>query len=61
MGAVPPPGLLLWKSSKWNKPVPNPVFEPIPEGAKPIKKIYINNGKLEVVYDDLQEGEEQGE
>ena len=51
---------MAWNHSRWKSP-PNP-FTDIPESGRPIKKIYIENGKLKVEYDDLvPEGDESEE
>ena len=51
---------MAWQQPRW-KGSPNP-FTDIPISGRPIKKIYIEDGKLKVEYDDLEpEGEESEE
>lgn len=48
-----------WNNGRW---VNNNPFKNLPESGKPIKKIYIENGKLKIEYEDLApEGEESEE
>jgi len=41
---------MAWNAPRWSG-VPNP-FKDIPDNGKQIKKIYVENGKLKVVYED---------
>jgi len=52
---------LSWGGGRWkSNEYPDSIFEDIPEGGLPIKKIYVDEeGKLAVQYEDGEDEEEE--